>query len=186
MDASEKSLTELLAAAADGDPDAVNELFPLVYDELRAVAARRLKKLPPGQTLQTTALVHEAYLRLAESPIPWEGRAHFFNTAAQVMRNVLVDAARRKGSQKRGGDRKRVDLEFAGVVIEPPEGDVLAIDEALAKLEGQDPDKAQLVLLRYFIGLTTDETADVLGVSASTVERQWRFIRAWLLRELGS
>lgn len=184
---SPEKITRILNRAAAGDPAAGTEILPLVYDELRKLAAARLAKIPPGQTLQATALVHEAYLRIADRQDgEWSGRAHFFFAAARAMRDILVEDARRKASLKRGGDRKRLELHESGLAIQPPDDDVLAVDEAVKKLEREDPEQAQLVMLRYFSGLTTEETADVLGVSTATVERRWRFVRAWLRRELGA
>lgn len=180
-----ENLTRVLTAAAAGDRQASEELFPLVYDELRRMAAARMSRLPAGQTLQATALVHEAYLRVARTPDgSWEGRSQFLAAASRAMRNILVDAARRKASLKRGANFRRVELEFAGFVIEPPREDILAVDEALKILEREDPEKAQIVQLRYFIGLSVAETAEALGLSQTTVERRWRFIRAWLRRHL--
>jgi RNA polymerase sigma factor (TIGR02999 family) len=181
-----KPVTQMLLAAAKGDPEAAASLLPLVYDELRTVARSRLKKLPPGQTLEPTALVHEAYLRVIGVEDPgWEGRNHFFGAAARAMRDILVEQARRKASLKRGGDRKRVSADVEEPVIEPPSDDILAVDEAVKRLEEEDPRKGQIVNLRYFARLTTAETATALGVSVGTVEREWRYIRAWLECELG-
>lgn len=181
-----KPVTEMLLAAAKGDPEAADSLLPLVYDELRTVARSRLKKLPPGQTLEPTALVHEAYLRVIGVEDPgWEGRNHFFGAAARAMRDILVEQARRKASLKRGGDRKRVSTDLEEPVIEPLSDDILAVDEAVKRLEEEDPRKGQIVNLRYFARLTTAETATALGVSVGTVEREWRYIRAWLECELG-
>ncbi|MGE3165101.1 MAG: ECF-type sigma factor [Planctomycetota bacterium] len=179
------ALTLLLNQAATGDPTAAEQILPLVYDELRRLAAARLAKVPPGQTLQATALVHEAYLRIADkSEGRWNGRAHFFFAAARAMRDILVEDARRKASFKRGGDRQRIEFQESGLAIEGPSEDVLAVDEALRKLEQDDPQQAQLVMLRYFSGLTTEETAEVLGISTATVERRWRFVRAWLRQQI--
>lgn len=181
-----KPVTEMLEAAARGDEGAAQSLLPIVYDELRVVARARLRKLPPGQTLEPTALVHEAYLRVVGLDDPgWESRGHFFGAAAQAMRDILVEAARRKMSFKRGGDRQRVSEDEAEPFIEPPSDDILAVDEAVKRLEEEDPRKGQIVNLRYFLRLTTVETAAALGVSVSTVEREWRYIRAWLECQLG-
>ena len=178
-------VTRTLHAAVQGDPRAAQDLLPLVYDELRTLARARLQKVPPGQTLQPTALVHEAYLRVVGSKDPgWDGRGHFFAAAAQAMRDILVEHARRKMTKKRGGDRRRVAAEHAEPTFEPPSDDVLAVDEAVKRLEQDDPRKGQIVNLRYFARLTTAETATALGVSVGTVEREWRYIRAWLQREL--
>ncbi len=172
-------------SARGGDKEAAARLVPLLYDELRALARSLLRRRPPGQTLQPTALVHEAYLRLAGTEDPgWEGKGHFFAAAARAMRDILVDEARRKAAQKRGGDRERVELEGVAASIEPPEEDILALEEALGRLEKGDPRKGQLVTLRYFAGLSMGEAAAVLGVSLSTVEREWRYARAWLYREV--
>jgi RNA polymerase sigma factor (TIGR02999 family) len=180
-----QSVTRVLRAAAEGDPQAARDLLPLVYDELRSLARARLRQLPPGQTLQPTALVHEAYLRVAGSEDPgWDGRGHFFGAAARAMRDILVEQARRKLAKKRGGDRRRVPAEQAEPAFEPPSSDILAVDEAVKRLEADDPRKGQIVNLRYFARLTTAETARALGVSIGTVEREWRYIRAWLQREL--
>jgi RNA polymerase sigma factor (TIGR02999 family) len=179
-------VTELLRAAQAGDAGAGERLLAVVYEELHQLARARMAHLPPGQTLQPTALVHEAYLRLADkSDVTWESRRHFFFAAARAMRDILVEQARRKAGPVRGGSRRRQELDEACAVIEPPSADVLAVHEALEELEKQDPLKAQIVLLRYFSGLTTDETAEVLGLSASTLDRQWRYLRAWLLERLG-
>jgi len=181
----QKPATRLLRAAVEGDPRAAQDLLPLVYDELRTLARARLKKVPPGQTLQPTALVHEAYLRVVGIEDPgWDGRGHFFAAAAQAMRDILVEHARRKLAKKRGGDRRRVPSDQAEPTFEPPSEDVLAVDEAVKRLEQDDPRKGQIVNLRYFARLTTVETAQALGVSVGTVEREWRYIRAWLHREL--
>ncbi len=178
-------LTRVLSAVASGDEGAAARLLPLVYAELRKLAVARMSKTPPGQTLQATALVHEAYLRVAgEQDARWAGRKHFFCAAARAMRDILVEQARRKSSLKRGGGRSRVELSEADIVIEPPAEDVVALHEALQRLERDHPERAQLVMLRYFAGLTAKETAEVLETSLSTVERDWRFVRAWLRREL--
>ena len=181
-------VTRALRAAVDGDPRAAGKLLPLVYDELRGLARARLRKLPPGQTLQPTALVHEAFLRVVGDEDPgWDHRGHFFAAAARAMRDILVDQARRKAARKRGGDRKRVDMddESPDLAIDAPSEDILAVDEAVRRLEEEDPRKGQIVNLRYFARLTTAETAAALRVSVGTVEREWRYIRAWLEVELG-
>jgi RNA polymerase sigma factor (TIGR02999 family) len=175
----------MLAAAAKGDPEAARDLLPLVYEELRQLARARLKHVPPGQTLQPTALVHEAYLRMVRDGDPgWDGRGHFFAAAARAMRDIVVERARRKMAVKHGGGRRRVDAEQADAAIEPPSDEVLAVDEAVQQLEKDDPRKGQIVNLRYFARLTTAETAEALGISVGTVEREWRYIRAWLQRAL--
>jgi RNA polymerase sigma factor (TIGR02999 family) len=162
------------------------ELLPVVYSELRRLAVALSGRLPPGQTLQPTALVHEAYLRLVGERDPgWHGRRHFFGAAARAMRNILVERARHKGAHKRGGGGRRVELTEGLAVIEPPDDDLLAVDDAIQKLQVEKPDLAEIVMLRYFAGLSVDETAAVLGVSASTLAREWRFARAWLVRRLG-
>lgn len=182
----ESRLTAVLQAARSGDRQAEAELLSLVYVELHEVARARLARFPAGHTLQPTALVHEAYLRLfAGGNQAWEGRRHFFFAAARAMRDILVEQARRKAGPKRGGDRKRQELDETCAVVEPPSTNVLAVHEALEELESIDPAKAQIVLLRYFVGMTIDETAEVLGLSPSSVDREWRFIRAWLLSKLG-
>jgi RNA polymerase sigma factor (TIGR02999 family) len=179
-------VTELLQAAQAGDADAAERLLAIVYDQLHKLARARMANLQPGQTLQPTALVHEAYLRLTDKTgVAWESRRHFFFAAARAMRDILVEQARRKAGPVRGGGRRRQELDEACAVIEPPSEDVLAVHEALEELDKQDPLKAQIVLLRYFSGLTTDETADILGLAASTLDRKWRYIRAWLLKRLG-
>jgi RNA polymerase sigma factor (TIGR02999 family) len=181
----ESKESAVLRAAQAGDRQAAAELLPLVYDELRKLAAQKLAYQTPGQTLQPTALVHEAYLRIAgDSNVSWEGRQHFFFAAARAMRDILVEQARRKAGPKRGGDRRRQELDDACTVIEPPSDDVLAIHEALRELEERDPLKAQIVLLRYFTGLTMDETAAILGLAERTLDRHWRYIRAWLMKRL--
>jgi len=185
MTDAERDVTTLLMAIRGGDPAASNRLLPLVYDELRRLAAFRMAKLPPGQTLQPTALVHEAYVKLVDSKhAEWDSRGHFFAAAAQAMRNILVDQARRHGRLKRGGDQHRVPLSHVEPAIEPPSVDVLTLDEALGRLEKLDKFKASVVKLRYFAGLTIEETADALNVSRATVERGWTYARAWLHREI--
>ena len=184
---SSKPITRILQAAMEGDSRAAKDLLPLVYDALRNLARARLRKLPPGQTLEPTALVHEAYLRLVRSEDPgWDGRGHFFAAASQAMRNIIVEQARRKMSQKRGGRHHRVKEEQIELWITPPSEDVLAVDEAVKQLEREDPRKGQIVNLRYFARMTTAETANALGISIGTVEREWRYIRAWLEIQLGS
>ena len=179
-------VTELLQAAQAGEPGAAERLLAVVYEELHRLARARMAHLPPGQTLQPTALVHEVYLRLTDkSDVAWESRQHFFFAAARAMRDILVEQARRKARPVRGGDRPRQELDEACAVLEPPAEDVLAVHEALDELEKQDPLKAQIVLLRYFSGLTTAETAEVLGMAQRTLDREWRYTRAWLLKQLG-
>ena len=175
-------LTELLNAVASGDPHASEQLLPLVYSDLRRLAARRLAREAPGQTLDPTALVHEAYLRLvrADQAPTWEGRGHFFAAAAQAMRRILVENARRKRSLKHGGGLVRQPLEEAELLAPEPREDVLALDEALTELAATDRAAAELVQLRYFGGLSIPDAAEVLGVSQRTAERLWTFARAWL------
>lgn len=178
-------VTRILHAAAAGDPAASEELLPLLYHELRKLSAAMMAKTPPGNTLQPTALVHEAYLRLIGAADPgWNSRGHFFGAAARAMRNILVEQARRRGRIKRGGDRQRVEMLDDLAAIQPPSEDVLALDEALERLEKEDPRKAQIVMLRYFAGLSVAEVAAAMNVSIGTIERQWRFTIAWLHREL--
>jgi RNA polymerase sigma factor (TIGR02999 family) len=179
-------VTELLQAAKAGDAASAERLLAVVYEQLHQLARAGMAQLPPGQTLQPTALLHEAYLRLTDkSDADWESRRHFFSAAARAMRDILVEQARRKAGPVRGGGRQRQELDEACAVIEPPKDDVLAVHEALEELEKEDPLKAQIVLLRYFSGLTTAETAEVLGMPERTLDRQWRYIRAWLLKRLG-
>jgi RNA polymerase sigma factor (TIGR02999 family) len=179
-------LTRLLSAMHDGDPQAAGQLLPLVYDELRELAARRMAGEKPGQTLDATALVHEAYLRLVgnDAEPQWNDRGHFFAAAAEAMRHILVDRARRKRRAKHGGGRQRVELDEA--VATPPSAaeDLLALDDALTKLGGEDADAAAVVKLRYFAGLSIEEAARGLGMSRATAYRHWTFARAWLLNEL--
>src|SRR5262245_39404093 len=161
-------------------------LLPAVYAELRRLAAALSTRLPPGQTLQPTALVHEAYLKLVRDHDPgWESQRHFFGAAAQAMREILVDQARRKGSVKHGGHGQRVELADGLALIEPPADDVLALDEAIRGLQAEEPRLAEIVLLRYYTGLSVEETAAVVGRSESTVKREWRQARAWLAGRLG-
>jgi RNA polymerase sigma factor (TIGR02999 family) len=161
-------------------------LLSLVYDELHKLARAQMARLPPGQTLQPTALVHEAYLRLVgKADLQLEGRKHFFFAAARAMRDILVEQARRKAGPKRGGGRHRVMLDEGVALTEPPHEEVLALHEALADLEKEDPIKAQIVNLRYFTGMNLQETAAVLGLSERTAHRHWRFTKAWLRSRLG-
>ena len=162
------------------------ELLPELYAELRRLAAALTARLQPGQTLQPTALVHEAYLRLVGDRDPsWEGRRHFFGAAARAMREILIEQARRKGSRKRGGGARRVELLEGLALIEPPADDLLALDEAIQQLQAEKPQHAEVVLLRYYTGLSVEETAGVVGRSVSTVVREWRFARAWLAGRRG-
>jgi RNA polymerase sigma factor (TIGR02999 family) len=178
-------VTQILQAVEQGDPKAADQLLPIVYGELRRLAHSMMAKTPPGNTLQPTALVHEAYLRLVGEADPgWNSRGHFFGAAAHAMRRILVEQARRKASEKHGGGRQRVDVEDAQLAIEPPSEDILALDEALHRLEREDPRKAEVVMLRHFAGLTREETAEALGISVRTVEREWSFARALLRAEI--
>lgn len=180
-----KPVTLVLRDLAGSDPTAASDLLPLVYEDLRNLARARLRKAPPGQTLQATALVHEAYLRLIGTTDPgWGNRGHFFAAAAQAMRDILVEQARRKMAIKRGGDRHRVDTDDVETATDPPSEEVLAIDEAIERLARKDSRKGQIVNLRYFARMTTAETAAALGISVATVGREWRYIRTWLEREL--
>jgi RNA polymerase sigma factor (TIGR02999 family) len=185
---SNQRATSALEAVTRGEPRAAEELLPLLYEELLALARSRMARLAPGQTLQPTALVHEAYLKLAGDRDPeWDGRRHFFGAAARAMRQILVDQARAKAAAKRGGDRRRLRVTLAAgetPLFDAPVEDVLALDEALAALEVEDERKAQVVMLRYFVGMTTERIAETLEVSVPTAERDWRFAKAWLRRRL--
>jgi RNA polymerase sigma factor (TIGR02999 family) len=177
------AITRVLNAIEHGDPSAAEQLLPLVYDELRKLAAQRMAQENAGQTLQATALVHEAYLRLmgGESTRDWDGRRHFFAAAAEAMRRILIDRARHKQSGKAGGGRRRLDLDDIEPALDEPNGDrLLALDEALRQLEAEDPRKAELVKLRFFAGLTGEQAAAALGVSLSTAEKDWAYARSWL------
>ena len=179
-------VTRLIDAAAAGDPRAAAELLPLVYDELRRLAEARMAAERPGLTLQATALVHEAYLRLVghTSGPGWNSRGHFFAAAAEAMRRILVEQARRRGRLKRGGDLARVELADREVAADADALDLLALDEALDQFAVGHADKVALVKLRFFAGMTSAEAADALGISTATAERHWRFARAWLARTL--
>jgi len=182
-----KDVTLILSAIEDGDAHAVEKLLPLVYKELRNLAAQRMKNEKPGQTLQATALVHEAYIRLVGSDNKnWNSRGHFFAAAAESMRRILIDNARRKKSLKRGGDHKRIDLDEAVLLDDSdnPSDELLALDEALEKLAKNDKAKAELVKLRFFAGLTIEQAAQMQGISITTAKRYWAHARAWLLREI--
>jgi RNA polymerase sigma factor (TIGR02999 family) len=169
------------------EAQAADDLLPVLYAELRRLAAVLTARRAPGQTLTPTALVHEAYLRLVRNEDPgWQGRRHFFGAAAQAMREILIEQARRKSRIKRGGRGRRVNLAEGMAWIEPPADDILALDEAIRRLQSEDPRLAEIVLLRYFSGLSVEETARVLDVSVSTVTRDWRFARAWLVGFLGA
>ena len=177
-------VTRILSAIEQGDPQAASQLLPLVYDELRKLAAQKLAQEKPGQTLQATALVHEAYLRLVgeDRQQSFQDRGHFFAAAATAMRRILIDGARRKLTQKRGGGFERHDLD--GIAAPEPDAELLALDEALQKLAEADPLKAKLVELRYFVGLTGEQAAEVLGISPTTADRHWAYARAWLQAEV--
>jgi RNA polymerase sigma factor (TIGR02999 family) len=179
-------VTRILSAIEQGDPHAAEQLLPLVYDELRQLAAQKLAQEKPGQTLQATALVHDAYLRLVDGNEVqhWDSRGHFFAAAAEAMRRILIDNARRKRRPKHGGDRRRLDLDAADSVAEAPADDLLALDEALTKLAAEEPIKAKLVKLRLFAGLSVPEAAKVLGLATRTAERYWTYARVWLYAEL--
>ena len=181
------SISRVLNAIEHGDPHAAEQLLPLVYEELRKLAARKLAREKPGQTLQATALVHEAYLRLVggEPDAHWNSRGHFITAAAEAMRRILVENARRKQARKHGGDQRRADLDLDALIGPEPEMDLLALDAALDRLAERDPQKARLVELRYFAGLTGDQAAAILGICPSSADRQWTYTRAWLRRELG-
>lgn len=177
-------ITELLRAAVDGEDGAGDVLYRELQGELRRIAHSKMRRASPGETLQTTALVNEAYLLLADGNTPWENRRHFFFAAARAMQDILIQQARRKASQKGGGAWRRVSSDDMEVAIEAPAENMLALDEALSQLEVQDPGKAQLVRLRFFAGLSEQEVATVLGLSRRTVQREWRLARALLYREL--
>lgn len=178
-------VTRILSALGRGEACAAESLLPLVYDELRRLAAAKLAAEAPGQTLQATALVHEAYLRLVGTADPgWQGRSHFFAAAAEAMRRILVDAARRRRSRKRGGEFQRIDLMEVDLTLQTPSEEVLAVDEALARLADEDPQAAELVKLRYFAGLTVEETAQAMGISRTTACRHWAYARAWIRAEI--
>ena len=181
-------VTQVLHAIAEGDPDAASQLLPLVYDELRKLAAQRLARETPGQTLQATALVHEAYLRLVGEGEEkhWDSRGHFFAAAAEAMRRILVEIARQKASLKRGGDRDRMDVVESLLAAPEPREDLVALDAALTKLAETDKQAAELVQLRYFAGLPMREIADLLGIAPRTADRLWAYAKAWLHREIES
>jgi RNA polymerase sigma factor (TIGR02999 family) len=180
-------VTQILHAIAEGDPQAASQLLPLVYDKLRKLAAQKLARETSGQTLQPTALVHEAYLRLVgqEEEQVWDSRGHFFAAAAEAMRRILVENARRKKRCKHGGERRRVDLEDQDLPVRPPPDEILALDEALTRLAVEDPAAEQVVRLHFFAGLSIEEAAEALGVSRASAYRQWAFARAWLRCAIG-
>ena len=178
-------VTRILNAIEQGDVRAADELLPLVYEELRLLAAQKLSQEKPGQTLQATALVHEAYLRLLEGEIrSWNSRGHFFKAAAEAMRRILIENARRKGRLKRGGGRQRIELREADLGMENSSDDLLAVNEALDKLAVEEPFVAELVKLRYFAGLTIDQVAEIQGISRRSVIDHWAYARSWLTREI--
>jgi RNA polymerase sigma factor (TIGR02999 family) len=183
-------VTVILSAMENGDPHAAKQLLPLVYDELRKLAAAKLAEEKPGQTLQATALVHEAYLRLlgnepdAQARENWESRGHFFAAAAEAMRRILLNRARDKNRLKRGGGRQRIDLDKIEIALDTSDDQLIALDEALAQLAAEDPKAAQLVKLRFFAGLTLKDAAKSLGVPPRTAEREWAYARAWLFARL--
>ena len=182
-------VTRILSAIEQGDPQAAEQLLPLVYDELRKLAAAKLIQEAPGQTLQATDLVHEAYLRLVDvdKVQRWDSRGHFFAAAAEAMRRILIDRARRKQSQKRGGGMRRVELDAGALLAaadDQADENLLALDEALRQFEIEEPLKAQLVKLRYFAGLSSQEAAEALGISAATAKRHWVYARSWLYGKL--
>jgi RNA polymerase sigma factor (TIGR02999 family) len=186
--ASAAKVTTLLNEAGAGDSQASADLLPLVYEQLRALAGRKMRQERPDQTLQATALVHEAYLRLVDTTKVqlWESRWHFFSAAAESMRRILVEKARSRGRLKRGGELNRVDLDKVELTVNDPPDELIALDEALIKLAEEHPAKAQLVNLRYFGGLTHEEAAQAMGFSISTADRHWAFARAWLYRQMAS
>jgi RNA polymerase sigma factor (TIGR02999 family) len=180
------AVTQLLNEASGGDREAADVLLPLVYAELRALAARNMRQERSDHTLQATALVHEAYLRLvgARDRAHWEGRLHFFAAAAQAMRRILVENARQRGRLKRGGGGRRIDLEDLNVTVDEPPDELLALDEALAEFAQKHPGEAQLVQLRYFAGLSRDQAAEAMNISPATASRDWAFARAWLYKRI--
>lgn len=180
-----EDVTRVLHELQQGDPRATDRLLAGVYEELRRLAARKLRHEPPGQTLQATELVHEAYLRLLGSGGPWQNTAHFFGAAAEAMRRILIEAARRRGRLKRGGGRQRRELDEADAIVTSDPTDLLALDEALERLAREDPVKAELVKLRYFAGLTVEQARRILGISRATAERYWTFAKTWLYAEMG-
>lgn len=180
-------VTRVLAAIEQGDPGAADQLLPLVYNELRQLAAQKMAQEMPGQTLQATALVHEAYVRLVGGAVDqhWDDRGHFFASAAEAMRRILIDRARHKNSRKAGGGRRRLNLDDVELTLDEPNNELLALDEALQELEQKHPRKAEIVKLRFFAGLTTEQAAAVLGVSISTAENDWAYARSWLRLRMG-
>ena len=180
-------ITQVLQAIGRGEGHASEELLPLVYEELRRLAASRMAHEQPGQTLQATAMVHEAWLRLVSSgDRNWQNRAHFFGAAAEAMRRILIENARRKSALKRGGGLARVDLEGLQVAAATPDDKILLINEALEKLQTEDPERARVVVMKFFGGLTNQEVAEALGVTERTIERQWAFAKAWMYNAIKS
>jgi len=180
-------VTRILEAAQQGDPTAADELLPLVYEELRRLAAHKMANEAAGQTLQPTALVHEAWLRLVGNQNQkWDGRAHFFAAAAEAMRRILIDRARRKRAVRHGGDQQRVDLQEVDLAAPSDDDQLLAVNDALDKLAAQHKEEAELVKLRYFVGMTNEEAAEVLGISVRTAKYYWTHARAWLYREIAA
>jgi RNA polymerase sigma factor (TIGR02999 family) len=179
-------VTQILSAIEQGDPSAAEQLLPLVYGELRKLAAAKMAQEKPGQTLQATALVHEAYMRLVDTAKArqWDSRAHFFSAAAEAMRRILVEAARRRQAVRRGGDRQHVPLDEVQIELPGKPEELIDLDDALNRLEKRDSKKARLVKLRYFAGLTIPEAAAVLGISTTTADRYWAYARAWLHQEI--
>jgi RNA polymerase sigma factor (TIGR02999 family) len=179
-------VTQILASIEQGDPRAAEQLLPLVYEELRKLAAARMAAEAPNHTLQATALVHEAYLRLVDGAetCHWDSRGHFFAAAAEAMRRILVENARRKASQKGGGDLSRIDLPALAPAMDDNRVDLIALDEVLSRLEHEHPEKAQIIKLRFFAGLSLEETAAALGLSRATTQRKWAYARAWLFGRL--
>jgi RNA polymerase sigma factor (TIGR02999 family) len=183
---SPQNVTEMLRDWRNGDQEALGKLIPVVYDELRHQAARYLRRERPGHTLQTTALIHEAYLRLInQQNIEWQNRAHFYAIAARLMRQILVDHARKRQATKRGGSDIKIPLAEAVVISPGVNADLVALDEALTRLAALDPQQSRIVELRYFSGLSVEETAEVLGVSSRTVKRDWNVAKAWLRQQIG-
>ena len=180
-----REVTRVINAIQEGDERAADELLPLVYQELRRLAAQKMSHEPPGQTLQATALVHEAYLRLVGGEGQnWDGRTHFFYAAAEAMRRILIDNARRKKRLKHGGDRQKVDLDQAELHIDGPSDDLIALDEALEKLANTDKASADLIKLRFFAGLTMEQAANILEIPRRSADRNWAYARAWLYRAI--
>ncbi len=178
-------VTRILDAIAQGDANGAEKLLPLVYEELRRLAVQKMSQEAPGQTLQATALVHEAYIRLVGSDaLSWANRAHFFAAAAEAMRRILIDNARRKQRLKHGADHHRIDIKDVEIAVDGPSIDLIALDEALSKLAEEDPEAAKLVKMRFFAGLTLDQVAVVLGISRRTADRNWAYAKAWLYQQI--